>query len=85
MSSLRFVPDDKDAVNNYRFYNIPDKGQVLRVGAGMNPSKAYMDLKGITVGSSHNCKRMEIIKGTCTPVIFDFYKIDFSDYAEYCR
>ncbi len=80
-----FVPDDPDAVNNYRFHNVPDKDQELRVGGGVNPAKSYMDLKGITAGSSYKCKRMEITKGTCTPVIFDFYEIDFSDYGKYCR
>jgi len=79
-----FVPDDPDATNDYLFPDISDSGQYLTIGSGQNPPRNYMNDKGIIVGSSHNCVRKEILNGACTPVLFQFQEIDFSDYGDYC-
>jgi hypothetical protein len=50
----------------------------------MNSPKVYIIMKGITVGSSCKCIRKEEIKGTCSPVEFEFPEIDFTDYGDYC-
>jgi len=80
-----FVSDDPNAsFNPSLLQGCPNTNRTLIVGAGMNPSAEYMVVKGITVGSSYRCKRMEETKGSCTPVIFNFYEMNFSDYGEYC-
>lgn len=77
-----FVPDEPGDVDRYRFPDWSDKGQYLTVGAGMNPPRAWVEDQGIVEGSTQRCMRLEITKGTCTPVIFSFPEIDFSGWAD---
>lgn len=79
-----FTPDDPAAVKRYLFPGKSDQGQRLTVGAGMNPPKSWVDSKGLTVGSAHRCIRKELIQGTCTPVLFEFPEIDFTDWPKRC-
>ncbi len=79
-----FKPEDPLAVKNYLFPQNSDDRQRLTVGAGMNPSRRWAEKKGLTVGSTHRCVRKEITKGACTPVLFVFPEIDFSDWDEVC-
>jgi len=81
---FNFMPDDLNAKDDYLFPNISDSNQKIKLGEGLNPSKDYMNIKGIIKGTSHKCIRKEIVKGTCTPVLYEFSQIDFSDYGEYC-
>ena len=80
-----FTPNDANARDAYRCPHSSDNNRQLLVGEGKNPPRSYMESKGITVGSTHKCIRMEITEGTCTPVLFEFSKIDLSDYGDYCR
>lgn len=79
-----FEPDDPDAVKGYRFPEQADQEKRLTVGAGMNPSRDWVMHKGLAVGSTHRCIRREIIQGTCSPVVFAFPDIDFSDWQAFC-
>jgi hypothetical protein len=82
--SFVFTPDDSSAKGKYLFPNVSDSRQNIRLSGGLNPPKDFMKVKGIIVGTSHKCVRKEIIKGTCTPVLYEFPEIDFSGYAKYC-
>ena len=79
-----FSPDEPSSPEQYRFPQQPDSGQYLRVGAGMNPSRAWTRSKGLLRGSVHRCIRSEILKGACTPVVFTFPDIDMADWAKAC-
>ncbi len=61
-----------------------DNNQVLTVGEGYNPPLAYVLGKGLTIGSTHPCIRMNETSGTCVPVVFKFTDVDLSDYATSC-
>lgn len=61
-----------------------DKNRRLTVGDGKNPSREYAIAKGLIVGTAHNCTRKVIISGTCSPEVFEFLDIDFSDYGAFC-
>lgn len=79
-----FTPGDPTAPQRYRFSEWPDTGQSLTVGAGANPAIEWVTSKNITAGNRYRCFRREITTGTCTPVLFEFKTIDFSDWADYC-
>ena len=82
--SFDFTPDDSSAKSKYLFPNVSDSRQNIRLSGGLNPPKDFMKVKGIIVGTSHKCVRKEIIKGACTPVLYEFPEIDFSGYAKHC-
>jgi hypothetical protein len=79
-----FTPDEPSASGRYRFANHPDTQQYLRVGSGMNPPRAWVRSKGLVKGSVHNCIRSEIVKGTCTPVVFTFPDLDTAGWEKTC-
>ncbi len=79
-----FIPDDPNAPNNYSFPNWSDSSRNLKVGGGLNPSASWALSQGLTVGSLHPCKRMEIYEGTCTPVIFELLDVDYISYVDDC-
>jgi hypothetical protein len=81
---FEFIPKDSTAPSRYLYPNVKDKYPKLTVGAGMNPSQAFLDAKGIYRGPTLPCERREITWGTCTAVVFVFPTIDFSDWASYC-
>ncbi|MEN6474048.1 MAG: hypothetical protein ABFD81_08545 [Syntrophaceae bacterium] len=56
----------------------------LTVGAGMNPARSYVAAKGIVKGKTYRCVRREIIKGTCTPVLYAFPTINLKDFDKSC-
>jgi hypothetical protein len=65
-----FTPDDASASKSYRFTNFPDQKVGLTIAGGLHPSSKCLEKQGIKVGSEHKAVRREIMKGTCTPVIF---------------
>ena len=79
-----FAPDDPRAPRDDRFADTPDAGQHLRVGAGLNPSRAWVESKGLVKGAIHRCIRSEIIKGACTPVVFTFPELDMEGWQRAC-
>jgi hypothetical protein len=46
------------------------------------PDQAFLEKYGIAVGKVFDCILMEIIRGTCTPTLFDFPTIRLDDYSE---
>jgi hypothetical protein len=79
-----FSPDEPSAPHRYRFADHPDTGRHFRVGAGMNPPRAWARSKGLVKGAVHRCIRSEILKGACTPVIFTFPDIDMQGWEQTC-
>ena len=79
-----FSPDDPRAPEHYRFADQPDSGQYFRVGAGLNPERSWARSKGLVKDAVHRCLRSEIVKGTCTPVIFTFPDIDMANWEKAC-
>ena len=79
-----FTPDDPSARNHYRFPDWSDENQRFTVGGGKNPPKNWAVSRGLMKGSSHECVRLEIINGTCTPVIFSFPDIDLRGWEDEC-
>jgi len=49
------------------------------------PGPKFLEKYEIEVGKSFDCYLKVIIRGTCTPVLFDFPTIDLSDYFEQKR
>lgn len=79
-----FSPDEPSAPEHYRFPGHPDTGQYFRVGAGMNPPRAWTRSKGLVQGHVHRCIRSELLKGACTPVVFTFPDIDMEGWEKAC-
>jgi hypothetical protein len=50
----------------------------LQYGAGMNPSNLWLKANKITVGKKFTGRRATIKKGTCTPVVFEFDKLNLA-------
>ncbi len=46
------------------------------------PGALYLKKYNIKNNSIFNCQELVITKGTCTPIIFEFSKIDLTDYFE---
>lgn len=67
-----FQPDDPSAADQYRFPDVADADQRLTVGAGANPSRSWVDDKGLEPGSRHRCTRRELRSGVGPPVLFHF-------------
>lgn len=78
-----FVPDKP--VKSWRFPNWGLKGQRLQVAGGFNPSAKWLRGQGIKVGTELTCIRREIVKGTCTPVVWDFPELAMSAAAADCQ
>lgn len=79
-----FAPADTNAPNHYRFPNWPDADRRLFVGDGKNPPSDWVKAEELGIGTKHDCVRLEEIKGTCTPVLFEFSNIDYSAWSAYC-
>jgi hypothetical protein len=79
-----FTPDEPRTPQDRRFADFPNTGQYLRVGAGLNPARAWARSKGLVEGSVHRCIRSEIIKGACTPVVFTFPELDMEGWERAC-
>jgi hypothetical protein len=79
-----FSPDDSTAVDRYRFPAWPDTGRTFDIFGMKSIPAGWADKEGLTVGSEHRSTRKEIRTGPCTPLIFDFPEIDYSDWIDYC-
>ncbi|MEJ2719630.1 MAG: hypothetical protein P8181_00635 [bacterium] len=80
-----FAPADTNAPDHYKFPNWPDTDRRIFVGDGKNPPSSWLEAKGLDVGTVHDCVRLEETKGTCTPVLFRFSKVDYSGWPAYCE
>jgi len=52
---------------------------------GKYTTKKYIESKGLTVGSKHKVKVEHIISGACTPILFNFIDLNFSDKENQCK
>ncbi len=74
---LNFTPDDSVS---YRFPDMPDTNVMAYVCQGHKPrNPEWIKEQGLTVGSFHPCRRREITKGTCTPVLFELTDVDCTE------
>lgn len=71
-----FAPEGPPLGGRYLFPGVADQGQVLTVGAGANPPRAWAERMGFTPGSRHRCLRRELRRGVGPPVVFEFPEID---------
>lgn len=82
-----FAPDDADAPDQYLFPGQPDTGRTFSIGftsMSQSPPLEWTEREGLTAGSEHTCIRMEIVEGTCSPVLFEFPDLDDSDISDFC-
>ncbi len=79
-----FAPADSSDVDRYRFPAWPDTGRVFTLMSGRSIPDRWADKEGLTPGSEHQCIRREIRTGPCTPLIFEFPDVDYSDVQDYC-
>ena len=81
---FHFTPDNLEDIDNYLYPNWKDSNKLITIHSGMNPSNNWVIRNGIDINDKFTCFRKEILKGTCTPVIFDFPDLDL--YPEkYCE
>lgn len=71
-----FIPENSEAPKKYKFKNFKDTSIRFWIGTGENPPARCLDEYGIKVNSEHKAVRLEITKGTCTPVLFKLVDID---------
>jgi hypothetical protein len=79
-----FAPTDSSDVDDYRFPAWPDTGRVFELSSGGSVPDRWADKEGLTPGSKHQCIRREIRVGPCTPLLFKFPDVDYSDVRDYC-
>ena len=58
---------------------------ILMLTNSWYPGPKFLEKYRIKAGKSFECYLKVIIRGTCTPVLFDFPTIDLSDYFERTR
>lgn len=58
---------------------------ILMLTNSWYPGPKFLEKYRIKAGKSFECYLKVIIRGTCTPVLFDFPTIDLSDYFEHKR
>lgn len=73
---FNFRPDNLEDIDNYLFPNWTDSNKLITIHNGMNPSNYWVIRNRIDIDDEFICFRNEILKGTCTPVIFDFPDLD---------
>lgn len=55
---------------------------ILMLTNSWHPGPKFLEKYRIKVGKSFECYLKVIVRGTCTPVLFDFPTIDLGDYFE---
>jgi hypothetical protein len=65
--TFEFVGKDKKKHTGY-----------LQYGAGMNPSNLWLKANKITVGKKFTGRRATIKKGACSPIVFEFDKLNLA-------
>lgn len=75
---FNFTPDDPKRSSR----NAQDRH--FQIGSGMNPSMDFVENLGLKVGQTLRCIRKEIVRGTCSPLGFDFPDVDLSNYGKFC-
>ena len=62
--------------------NLGKKEYLLTLTNSWYPGPKFLQKYGIMTGKTFDCYLKVIVKGTCTPVIFEFPDIDSNDYFE---
>jgi hypothetical protein len=63
-----------------KFAQPEGKEFVLLLGNSEYPGSKYLQKYGIRVGTIFDCTMKVIVRGTCTPVLFEFRTINLNDY-----
>ena len=74
-----FSPDEKIEES---YGNVEGKEYTLKLKNSWNPGAKFLKKYEIEEGRNFGCCLKVIIRGTCTPVLFDFPTIDLGDYFE---
>lgn len=61
---------------------VEGKEYLLLLDNSSYPGSKFLEKYGIERGRYFDCYLKVIIRGTCTPILFDFVTIDLSDYSE---
>lgn len=76
---FRFIPDEEITES---YGNVQAREHVLMLTNSWYPGPKFLQKYKIEIGKSFVCHLKTIIKGTCTPIIFDFQTIDLNNYFE---
>jgi hypothetical protein len=79
--SYSFTPNEAEASSDYKFTNVADSDQSLKILGGKNPAQTWLESNGVQIGNTYTCVRAEIQSGTCTPVIFTIKDLDLTNSA----
>jgi hypothetical protein len=74
-----FTPDDEIEED---WVQVEGKEYLLLLADSRFPGPRFLEKYGIEPGKPFECDMKVIVRGTCTPVIFDFPTIDLSDYPK---
>jgi hypothetical protein len=80
-----FHPDDPNARDRYQFPHNDDFNRRFTLHNGYDPCYLWLEAAGVTDSSTHRCARMEIVGGTCSPVVFEFTALDLASAYDSCR
>lgn len=67
------------------YVKVKEREYTMMLNNSSYPGPKFLEKYEIKAGKSFECYLKVIIKGTCTPVLFDFPTIDLSDYFEQKR
>jgi len=73
---FEFIPSNVSDRQKYKFTNFSDSAVSMKINDGANPSMTWVKNNKIEKGKKFRCFRTELVKGTCTPVIFTFTDLD---------
>ncbi len=73
---FQFTPANSSDREKYRFKNFSDSSIELKINDGVNPPLSWIKKNKIEAGKKYICIRTELLKGTCTPVIFRFPELN---------
>jgi hypothetical protein len=74
-----FIPDEEIKES---FAQIEGREFLLMLGNSSYPGPKFLEKYGIEVGKVLDCHLKVIIKGTCTPILFEFPSVRLDDYSE---
>ncbi len=79
-----FIPYDISLLDEDPYSAWPVDSVRFMIGSGANPPRRWIEAVGLTVGTEHQCTRLWIYSGTCSPVIYQFDDIDKNSVFDSC-
>lgn len=79
-----FAPTDPAARACYTVPDAPDTGRNFTISGGAHPSRACADASGLAAGVDVRAVRLDIVSGTCTPVLFELPDVDLDRCTSLC-